>query len=106
MVFDLDDSERFIKKYKGHSVAGPFIEKNFWSVEVKRKFVSAREKLKDSLKEKMSVLKAKGIPSYIAEQVVKKFNIIYESEKIMKLIKKDENFGIFLRKYFEKESLA
>jgi len=106
MVFDLDDSERFIKKYKGCSVAGPFIEKNFWCVEVKRKFVSAREKLKDSLKEKVRVLKVKGIPSYIAEQIVKKFNIIYESEKIMKLIKKDENFGIFLRRYFEKESLV
>jgi len=106
MVFDLDDSERFIKKYKGRSVTGPFIEKNFWCVEVKRKFVSARDKLMNSLKEKVGVLKAKGIPSYIAEQIVKKFDIIYESEKIMKLVKKDENFGIFLRKYFEKESLV
>lgn len=106
MVFDLDDSERFIKKYKGRSVAGPFIEKNYWCVEVKRKFTTTREKLMDSLKEKLNILKAKGIPSYIAEQIAKKFDIIYESEKIMKLIKENENFGIFLRKYFEKESLV
>jgi tRNA nucleotidyltransferase (CCA-adding enzyme) len=105
-VFDLDDSERFIKKYKSRSETGPFIEKNFWCVEVKRKFTSAREKLMDSLKDELKVLKAKGIPSYVAEKIVKKFEIIYESEKIMKLVKKDESFGVFLRKYFEKESLA
>ncbi|MDI6826023.1 MAG: CCA tRNA nucleotidyltransferase [Candidatus Aenigmarchaeota archaeon] len=106
IVFDLDDSERFIKKYKGHSVAGPFIEKNFWCVEVKRKFVTAREKLLDSLNEKEDILKEKGIPNYIAEQIAKKFDIISESDKIMKLVKKDNDFGVFMRKYFEKESLV
>jgi tRNA nucleotidyltransferase (CCA-adding enzyme) len=106
LVFDLDDSERFIKKYKDHSVTGPFIEKNFWCVEVKRKFVTAREKLEDSLKEKLKVLKEKGIPNYIAEQIAKNFEIINENEKMIELIKKDKDFGIFLRKYFEKESLV
>ena len=106
LVFDLDDSERFIKKYKNNSVTGPFIEKNFWCVEVKRKFVTTREKLIDSLKEKAEILKAKGIPNHIAEQIAKRFEIISENEKIMKLVKRDENFGRFLREYFEKESLA
>jgi hypothetical protein len=87
-------------------VVGPFIEKNFWCVEIRRKFVTAREKLIDSLKEKVEVLKAKGVPNYIAEQIAKKFEIMSENEKIMKLVKKDEGFGKFLREYFEKESLV
>ena len=104
-VFDLDDSQRFLEKYKQHVLTGPFIEENFWAVETRRKFLSAREKLKDSLKEKIDVLKAKGIPSYIAEQLVKEFEIFSENENIMELMEKDRNFGVFLRKYFEKGSL-
>jgi tRNA nucleotidyltransferase (CCA-adding enzyme) len=105
-VFDLDDSQRFLEKYKQHALTGPFIEENFWTVETRRKFLSAREKLMDTLKEKVDVLKAKGIPSYIADQLAKEFEIISESDKIFELIKKDNNFGIFLRKYFEKGSLV
>lgn len=104
-VFDLDDSKRFLEKYKNQAITGPFIEGNFWCVEVKRKFLTAREKLFDSLKENVEILKAKGIPNYIAEQLVKGFEIISENERIMELIKKDNNFGIFLKGYFEKESL-
>lgn len=105
-IFNLDDSKRFIEKYKNKALNGPFIENNFWVVEVKRKFLTARDKLKDTLKETKEILKAKGIPNYIAEKIEKKFEIISETEKIMELVKKDENFGIFLKKYFEKESLA
>jgi len=103
-IFDLDDSQRFLEKYK-NALAGPFIENNFWVAEVTRKFLTAREKLQDSLKEKEDVLKAKGIPNHIAAQLVKGFEIFSESNRIFELIKKDNNFGMFLRKYFEKESL-
>jgi len=105
IIFDLDDSERFITKYKNRVLSGPFIEDDYWCVEVKRKFLTARDKLLDSLKEKESILKAKGIPKYIAEKVSKKFEIISENEGIMKLVRMDENFGIFLRKFFYKKSL-
>jgi tRNA nucleotidyltransferase (CCA-adding enzyme) len=104
-VFDLDSSRNFLKKYK-KPLAGPFIEKNFWCVEIPRKFVTARQKLQDSLNKSLEILKAKGIPNYIAEEISKGFEIIVETGKIMDLVKKDENFGVFLRKYFEKESLA
>ena len=104
LIFDLDDSERFLKKYK-NALVGPFIENNMWCAEINRKFVTAREKLIDSLSENEETLKAKGIPNHIAEQIAKKFEIVNENEKIMKLVKKDEDFGRFLRKYFEKESL-
>ena len=106
LVFDADDSKRFLEKYKPIALSGPFIERNFWVVEIRRRFLTAREKLLDSLQKPLKILKAKGIPNYIAEQVAKRFEIILETEKIMKLVKKDENFGVFLRRYFEKESLV
>jgi len=105
LVFDLDDSERFIKKYK-ESLNGPFVENNFWCVEVERGFTTAREKLVDSLTEKEKVLKERGVPNHIADKIAKKFDVVCENDNIMNLIKKDKNFGIFLRKYFEKESLV
>jgi len=102
-IFDFDDSERFLKKYS-KPYNGPFIEKNYWVVEIKRKFLAGRDKLVDSLKKNVKNLKDKGIPNYIAEQN-KTFEIISDNEGIMKLVKKDSGFGVFLRKYFEKESL-
>ena len=105
-VFDLDDSERFLNKYKKISTAGPFIEKNYWCVEVNRNFTTARDKLLDSLEEKEKILKAKGIPNHIAEEIAKNFEIISETDKIIDLVKKDKNFGIFLRRHFMKTSLV
>jgi tRNA nucleotidyltransferase (CCA-adding enzyme) len=104
-IFDIDDSKRFLEKYKSQALAGPFVENGFWSVEVSRKFLTAREKLSDSLKDNASILKAKGIPNYIADQLAKEVEIFSESSRIFELIEKDKNFGMFLRKYFEKESL-
>jgi len=104
-IFDIDDSERFLKKYKEEALGGPFIEENRWCVEVKRRFLTAREKLFDSLNKDVKILKAKGIPNYVAEEISKGFEIINENEKIMEIVRKDREFGVFLRKYFEKESL-
>ena len=104
-IFNLEDSERFLKKYKGEALVGPFIENNCWCVEVRRRFLTAREKLLDSLSKDEKILKAKGIPNYIAHEIAKGFELICETQKTMELVKKDENFGRFLRKYFEKESL-
>lgn len=101
-VWDLDDSKRFIEKYKEYK---PFVEDDYWVAEVKRKFLTARDKLRDSLSDKKNILLAKGIPNYIVAELVKYFEIFSENDKIMELIKKDKNFGVFLRKYFEKESL-
>ncbi len=103
-VFDLNDSARFLAKYK-NPLTGPFVENVNWVVEVKRKFITAHEKLVDSLKKNAEILKAKGIPNYISEQIPKGFEIISDNQKIIKLIK-DKSFGIFLRNYFEKESLV
>jgi tRNA nucleotidyltransferase (CCA-adding enzyme) len=104
-VFDLDDSKRFIDKYK-NALLGPYVENDFWVAETRRKFLAARDKLHDSLKETVDTLKAKGIPNYIAEEIAKGFEVFSENDKIMNLVKKDKSFGVFLRRYFEKEKLV
>jgi len=105
-VFDLEDSKRFLEKYKGLAINGPFIEGKNWVVEIDRKFKTAREKLFDSLSVDVSILKAKGIPNNIAEQIAKGFEMISDVNRIMELVAKDRDFGVFLRDYFEKGSLV
>ncbi|HLC39396.1 MAG TPA: CCA tRNA nucleotidyltransferase [archaeon] len=105
-VFDIDDSERFLKKYKANALAGPFVEDSSWVVETQRKFMAAREKLMDSLKEDAKILKAKGIPNHIANEIAKGFEITSESNRIMELVKEDKGFGIFINRYFTPESLV
>jgi len=105
-IFDEDGSKNFIKKYKPRAINGPFVEGEFWVVELKRKFRTAKEKLDDSLKDPLKILRAKGIPSHIAKQIAKKYMLATDLKKILALTKKDKNFGIFLREYFEKESLV
>jgi len=104
-IFDVDDAKSFLDKYKPQAIGGPFVENNFWAVEVRRKFLTARDKLMDSLKETEEILRAKGIPSHVAKEVAKNFELIDNTKKIIQLARGDEGFGIFLRKYFEKESL-
>jgi len=105
-VFDFDDSRRFLKKYESVAIVGPYVENGFWVAEVRRKFLTAKEKLIDSLNKNADVLKAKGIPNMIADQIDRKgFEVIDDLEKIVKLIKKHKDFAVFLRKYFEKECL-
>ena len=106
-VFDVDDAKRFIEKYmKGDIINGPFIEDDKWVVEIERRFLNARDKLVDSLKKDINTLKAKGIPNYIAEQMMKGFRIYSDADSISKALMANEDFCIFLRTYFEKENLA
>ena len=105
-IFDSKDARNFVEKYKKQALAGPYVENGFWAVEVSRKFMSAREKLVDSLKASEDVLKAKGIPNFISSQLVKKIEVITDTQKMIDMIKKNPEFGKFLRRYFEKESLA
>ena len=107
-VFDMDDSKRFLKKYTDGqtTLSGPFVEGDNWVVETQRRFMTARDKIADSLKDDVKILQAKGIPNHIAKQIAKGFEIISESSRMAELAKEDRNFGIFMRRYFTPEKLA
>lgn len=103
-VFDEKNSHRFLESHKT-SIAGPYIERERWVVEVERKFKTAKEKILDSLNEKVDVLKAKGIPNYIAEALSNGFQVL-DSRDIEKLLNENREFGETLYKYFNRESLV
>ena len=103
-VWKEKNSKNFIEKYKEIAINGPYIRDYRWRVEVKRHWKSAFGKLNDSLGDEEKTLRAKGIPSYISNELGEGFKIL-RNEEIGKLLG-NEDFGIFLRKYFEKESLG
>lgn len=98
-IFDLKGSKEFLKKYENELT---YVEKDRWVVEINRKFLSAEEKISDTLSKNLEILKKKGIPSHIAASISKRFYIISDLKKICKIIEKNKDFGIFLRKYFYK----
>jgi tRNA nucleotidyltransferase (CCA-adding enzyme) len=102
-VFDEKNARNFAIKHKDDAIAGPYVEENYWVVEVYRKWTSAKLKLIDSISESEEVLMAKGIPSYIAKQLSKKFKVVGADE--LKKLLKNEEFAVFLKEYFEKENL-
>jgi len=103
-VWKEENSRDFIKKYESVAINGPYIRENAWRVEIKRKWKSALGKLKDTLSDKEKILKSKGLPNYIASEIVESFEV-FENEKISEMLK-DKEFAVFLRKYFEKEKLG
>ncbi len=105
-IFDAKDANNFLKKYKDQALAGPYVEGKNWVVEINRDFLTARDELHHSLSQPLDILKAKGIPNFIAERLVKGFEIFSESERIMQVVERNKDFGIFLRKYFEKEKFV
>ena len=80
-IFVPTHSEEFIKKYK--PLGRILIEEDKWVAEVDRKFLTAYEKLADSLTDKEEELKAKGIPSYVAEEIPKGYKL-FEAEKTLR----------------------
>jgi tRNA nucleotidyltransferase (CCA-adding enzyme) len=103
-VFDEKNSKAFLDAHKD-ALIGPYVEDDRWVVEVERKFKKAKEKISDSLKKPVEILRAKGIPNYIAEALSKGFEIL-EAEQIEKLIKERKDVSEFLYNYFFKERLA
>jgi len=103
-VFDIKNSENFLKKYANKAISGPYIRDDRWCFEVKREWKLAVEKIVDSLKEDAETLKAKGVPNYIAESISSGFMVL-EEKGIAEMLEKNKDFGRFLRKFFEKERL-
>ncbi|MCX8179360.1 MAG: CCA tRNA nucleotidyltransferase [Candidatus Aenigmarchaeota archaeon] len=103
-IFDEKNAKNFALKHKNDVVAGPYVEDNFWVIECYRKWTSAKAKLVDSISEKEEILLAKGIPNFIAKQLSLSFEV-GSIEEIKKYLRKNKDFGVFMRKYFEGESL-
>jgi len=70
-------SESFIRKYKPKGRL--MVEDHHWIAEIPREWKKAEGKLKDSLSDPIKILRAKGIPKYIAEGVHKGFRILHGS---------------------------
>jgi len=103
IVFDEKNSKAFLEAHK-NPLIGPYVEDNRWIVEVERKFKTAKEKILDSLSKPVDILKAKGIPNYIAEALSKGFEVI-NSIEIEKLLRERRDVGIFFYNYFNKKKL-
>ena len=105
-IFVLKNSKDFLSKYEKIALHGPWVENCRWVVEIPRKFLTAKDKLYDIFNESEENLKAKGIPNYLAKEIAKEFEIINETSRIMEIVEKDRQFGIFLKQFFKKESLV
>lgn len=104
LVFDINDSKRFIEKYKENAVNGPFVEENRWFVIVKRKFKKIEEKLEDRLRRSERELVGDGIPSHIAKCLREGFKLL-NTKELIKLASKNEGFSREFYKYLNKECL-
>jgi tRNA nucleotidyltransferase (CCA-adding enzyme) len=102
-VFDEKNSKAFLEAHK-NPLVGPYIEDDRWVVEVERRFKTAKEKILDSLSKPVDILKAKGIPSYIAEALAKGFEVI-DGLEIEKLLRERRDVGIFFYNYFNRKKL-
>jgi tRNA nucleotidyltransferase (CCA-adding enzyme) len=103
IVFDEKNSKSFLESHK-NPLVGPYIEDKRWVVEVERKFKTAKEKIVDSLNKPLDILKAKGIPNYIAEAISKGFEVI-SGEEIEKLLRERKDVGVFFYNYFYRKKL-
>jgi len=100
-VFDYKQSKNFIQKYQKVAVTGPFVEEDYWCVEVKRPWKQAKKKLMHSLGVSETKLKDKGIPNHIAKSIAKGFQVTSADTLL-----KNKKFAEFMRTYFEKEKLV
>jgi len=102
-VFDEKNSKAFLEAHKT-SLIGPYVEDDRWVVEVERRFKTAKEKILDSLSKPIDILKAKGIPNYIAEALTKGFEVI-DGLEIEKLLRERKDVGTFFYNYFNRKKL-
>jgi tRNA nucleotidyltransferase (CCA-adding enzyme) len=103
-VFIKQRATEFKKKYQG--LGRVWVEGNKLAAEVSRQYLDARAKLEDTLSDPVKQLRAKGIASHIAESLSASqgtgFKIL-EEEQILGLARRDRAFGLFLKKYLERD---
>ncbi len=99
-IFSEKHTKQFVKKYE--SLGRIWVENNQWVSEVKRKLKTPEDMFRETLKSDEKTLRIKGIPSYTAQSLSKKFKILRERE-ILKLGSSNEEFGEFLVSFFKRD---
>ncbi len=92
-IFSSLHSRQFLEKY--NKIGRIYVEEGKYVAEIERRFTDAESKIRDSLTKKVGILKAKGIPGYIAVSVIKGFKIT-DGEYATARARKDKNFAEFL----------
>jgi len=92
-------SKQFTEKYKTSKV---YVEGKRWVAEVKRKYRKAEDLLRDFLRRNKRHLLNDGVRSYVAESISKGFDILTGRE-FERVVEKNRDFAVFLRKRFEGE---
>ncbi len=98
-IFDIEGSSGFLSRYENYKI---LIEDSQWVVEYPRRYKEAVELLKDFLGEDFKSLKERGVPKNLAEEIHEDVEI-FSDEHASRLIRRYEDFRIFLKKYFEKD---
>ncbi|MBI4163652.1 MAG: CCA tRNA nucleotidyltransferase [Candidatus Aenigmarchaeota archaeon] len=99
-IFTVKHSEEFLKKYKSGRV---WVEGDRWCAEVKRQFILAEDKIKDTLSESSTTLKSKGIASHMADSLAKGFKLLSTKEI---LNYKDKDLLSAVKEYLEHEDFV
>jgi tRNA nucleotidyltransferase (CCA-adding enzyme) len=98
-IYSKRHSDEFRKKYMNCNV---YIEEGRWVADVKRKYRKCEVLLKGFLRKSKKILLKEGVRSYIAKSVSRGFKIL-KSNDVERLIEKNKDFAIFLKKYFERQ---
>ncbi|MEM5871641.1 MAG: CCA tRNA nucleotidyltransferase [Candidatus Aenigmatarchaeota archaeon] len=97
-LYSKKHSQQFIKKYGKRT----YVENDRLIAEVKRKYRKCDRLLKDFLKDDAKLLIKRGVRSYVAKSISKRFKIFKKERDIEKIISKNIDLAIFLKKYFER----
>lgn len=101
-IFSEKRVEEFRHKYQ--SAGRVWVDNEYWFAEVKREFTEAEKKIAEFLRGPKNELREKGIPSYVAIAVSKRYAIL-KGSKIQNMVRKNPEFAKFLREYFEREMI-
>lgn len=97
-IFSKKHSKEFIDKYKKEKI---WVEGDRYVAETKRKFLTAKEKLKDILSKNAEELKSEGIASYVSQSIANGYTLLDENE-LLKYAKRDKDFKSFFAYYLKK----
>ena len=98
-IFDLENSESFIRKYR--PLGRIWVEEDIWVAEVNRAFTDASDLIKKTLSATEAGLKASGIASYLSREIAR-YHKIMNKRDLMALARRSREFGQLLQDFLEK----